>query len=97
MVSEHQGSCLNTELSCLWVLEDTSCETSSTRSFTTCVNAAGKEGTNILQELTLSSARISNDTDVDISSELDTFHGLLMNSAKKLEEDTFLDIDVTVD
>lgn len=97
MVSEHQGSCLNTELTCFGILEYTSCETSSTRSFTTCVNASGKEGTNVLQELTLGSAGISYDADVDISSELDAFHGLLMNSAKKLEEDTLLDIDVSID
>ena len=38
MVSQHQCSCLDAELSCLWILEDTSSQTSSAGSLTTGVN-----------------------------------------------------------
>jgi hypothetical protein len=96
MIGKHQGSSLDTKFTSLWVLENTSCETSSTRCLATCVDAAGKERTNVLQELTLGCAWISNDADVDITSELDAFNCLFMDTSKELEENTLLDIKVAI-
>ena len=92
VISKHESSCLDTEVSSFWVLEDTSSETCSTWSLSTSVDSSWQEGANILKELRFGSSWVTNDADIDVSSKLDSLLGLLLDSSEKLEKDTLLNI-----
>ena len=92
VISKHESSCFDTEVSSFWVLKDTGSETSSTGSLTTCVDSSWQEGANVLKELRFGSSWVTNDADIDVSSKLDSLLGLLLDSSKKLEKDSLLDI-----
>lgn len=95
MISKHQSSCFDAELSCLGVFQDTGSQTSSARSFTTGIDRSGEERADVLQELTLGRAWVTNDANVDITSQLDALNCGLVDSSEQLQKDTFLDIKMS--
>jgi hypothetical protein len=92
MVSQHQSSSFNAEISSLRIFEDTSRQTSSTTSFTGCVDSSWQELSDIFQELAFCSGWVSYNADIDISSQFDTFFCFFLDTAKKLKKNSFFNI-----
>jgi hypothetical protein len=51
---------------------------------------------NVLQKLRFGGCWVSYDANIDISSQFYSFFGSFLNSSKKLEQNTFFDIEVTM-
>ena len=97
MVCQHQSSCFNAELSSLSVLQDTGSQTCGITGLSTTVDGSWQELADILEELTLGCGWVSDDAGVDVSSQLKIVSCVLLDSTEELEEDSFLDILMTVD
>jgi len=96
VISKHKSTCFNTEITCFRIFDYTSRKTCSTWCLSTCVDSSWQELADVLEELRLSCGRVTNDTNINVTSQLDAFNGFLWNSTKKLEHDTFLDIQMTM-
>lgn len=96
VISKHESTCLNTEISSFRIFDYTSSKTCSTWCLSTCIDSSWQELADVLEELRLSCSRITNDANINVTSQLDTFFGFFGDSSKKLEHDTFLDIQMTV-
>jgi hypothetical protein len=84
VVSQHQGTSFDTVLTSLNILANRSCQTSSTRWFSTCIDCSRQELTDIFKELRLGSGGVADHTNVDVTSKLDTIGSFLSNTTKKL-------------
>ena len=84
VIGKHESSCFDAEVSSLRVLQHTGSKTSSTGCFSTCIDGSWQERANVFQELRFGSRWISNDADVDVSSQLDAFFGSLLDSSEQL-------------
>ena len=92
VVSKHQCSSFNTKLARFRIFSDTGSQTGSTTCLATGVNSSWQELTNILKELTFCSGWISDNTNVDVSTQLQVVTCLLWNSTKELKEQSLLNI-----
>jgi hypothetical protein len=90
IIGQHQSTSFNTKLSSLCIFSNRSSQTSSTGRFTTRVNCPGKELANVLEELGLRCGGVSNNTNVDVSSEFNAIGSTLADSSKQLKQETFL-------
>ena len=97
MVGKHQSTCLNAELTSLWVFADWSSQTCSVRGLTTTVDSTRQELADIFEELWFCGGGISNNANVDIASQLDAIHCILLDTTEELKEDSLLDIEMTPD
>ena len=84
MISQHQSSSFDAKFTSLRIPAHTRCQTSSIACSSTTVDGPRKELADVLQELTLGRGWITNDANVDISSQLNAIISLLLDSAKQL-------------
>jgi hypothetical protein len=93
MVSQHQGSGFDAEVSCLRVSLHASRQTSGGGGLSRSIDAPGEEVVDVLQELGLSGGGVSHDADVDVSSQVDiVLPGFLVDSTQQLEHDSLLHV-----
>ena len=97
VICEHQGTCFNAKLSCLGILANRSSQTSSVWGLSTTVNCTGQELADVLEELRLCCCGISNDTNIQITSKLDSICSVFFYTTKELEENSFFHIKMTPD
>ena len=97
MISKHKSTSLNAELSSLGVLSHRCRQTCSIRRFTATVNRSGQELANVLQKLALGCCWVTHDTDVNITSKLDSIGSHFLDTAKELQQYSFLDIKMAID
>ena len=97
MVSEHKRTSFDTELTSLWVLAHRCSQTSRIGGLTATVDRAGQELADVLEELRFSCGGVSDNTNIDITSQLDSIGCVLFDSAKKLEENSLLHVEVAID
>ena len=96
MVCKHQGSCFDAELSCFGVSPDIGSQSSSATSSAATVDCSRKELTDVLEELTFCSSRISNYANIDVASQLNPIVGLLLDTAKQLQQYALLHIQMAM-
>lgn len=96
VVGEHQGTGLYTEVSSFWVLNDTSRKTCSTRGFSTGVNGARKELTDVFQELGFGSSWITYDANIDVTTKFEAFLSLFLDTTEELQENSLLNIQMSM-
>jgi len=96
MICKHERTSFNAEVTGLWVLDHTCCQTGSTGRLSTGVDSSGQELADIFQKLGLCSSGIANYANIDITSELESFIRLLLDSSEELQQDALLDVQMTV-
>ena len=96
MISQHKRTSFYAELASLWVFPYTGCQASCVACLATAIDCAGHELTDVLEELTLGSCRVSNYADVDVTSQLDLVLCVFLYATKHLEEDSFLYVEMTL-
>ena len=97
VISEHQSSSLNAELTRLWVLPHISRQACGRRGLTTAIDGSRQELADVFEELGLGSCWVSHDADVNVTSQLDAITRVLFDSTKQLQQDALLDIKMTID
>ena len=95
VICKHQGTCFNAKLSCFGILTHRRGQTSSIWGLTTTVNCTGQKLADVLEELRLGCCRISNDANIQITSELYSICSVFFNTTKELEENSFFHIKMT--
>ena len=85
VVSQHKCSSFDAELASLRVFTHTCCQACRIACFAAAVNRPSHELTDVLQELAFSGCWVSNDTNIDVTAELDLICGVFLDTTELLQ------------